>query len=306
MMEQTEQRKPLTSATQKLGASQIEPQWRRSVKAFFRTRLAPLGFLLVMFAVLMAVSAFTIAPHDPNIGDFSNVLAPPSTEHFLGTDQNGRDVLSRLMHGSVVSLQVGFGATVVSTVIGVLFGVFAAYYGGWIDEALMRVTDALIAFPSLILALAIATALGASVVNIILAIAVTSFAGMARLARGSALSIKEKEFVDASRASGASDLRLISKHILPNVLSPIIVQFSLMVSFAILTEAGLSFLGVGVRPPQSSWGGMLETGYRYLEVAPWISIVPGAAIFMTVLGFNLIGDGLRAAIDPRLRDIGTG
>jgi peptide/nickel transport system permease protein len=210
------------------------------------------------------------------------------------------------MHGSVISLQVGFGATLVSTVIGIVFGVFAAYYGRWVDEILMRVTDALIAFPSLILALAIATALGASVTNIILAIAVTSFAGMARLARGSALSVKEREFVEASRASGASDSRLIWRHILPNVISPVIVQFSLMVSFAILTEAGLSFLGVGVRPPQATWGGMLETVYRYLEVAPWISIVPGVAIFLTVLGFNLIGDGLRAAIDPHLRDIGTG
>jgi peptide/nickel transport system permease protein len=305
-MERTEQRKSLTSNVQRFGASSTEPQWRRSVRAFFGTRLAPLGFVLVMFAIVMAASAYTIAPHDPNIGDFGNVLAPPSTEYLLGTDQNGRDVLSRLMHGSVISLQVGFGATVVSTVIGIVFGVFAAYYGGWIDEFLMRITDALIAFPSLILALAIATALGASVTNIILAIAVTSFAGMARLARGSALSVKEREFVEASRASGASDLRLIGRHILPNVISPIIVQFSLMVSFAILTEAGLSFLGVGVRPPQASWGGMLETGYRYLEVAPWISIVPGVAIFMTVLGFNLIGDGLRAAIDPRLRDIGTG
>jgi peptide/nickel transport system permease protein len=257
-MVETQQSSPLAAATERLGAAPLQSQWRRSVRAFFRTRLAPLGFVLVMFAVLLAASAYTIAPYDPNIGDFGNVLAPPSSSHLLGTDQNGRDVLSRLMHGSVISLQVGFGATLVSTVIGIVFGVFAAYYGRWVDEILMRVTDALIAFPSLILALAIATALGASVTNIILAIAVTSFAGMARLARGSALSVKEREFVEASRASGASDSRLIWRHILPNVISPVIVQFSLMVSFAILTEAGLSFLGVGTPPPAPSRGNILS------------------------------------------------
>lgn len=281
------------------------PLWRQAAAAFFATRLAPAGFVLVLVAILMAVFAPLLAQYDPDIGDFSTVLASPSWAHPLGTDELGRDVFSRLVHGSVVSLQVGIGATALTTVIGVALGVITGTYGGWLDEILMRVTDGLLAFPSLILALAIAAVFEPSVVSILIAVSIVSFSTMARLARGSTLVVREQEYVEAARASGAGQARLIAVHIVPNALSPVIVQFALLASGGILAEASLSFLGVGVRPPQSSWGGMLQSGYQYLEIAPWLSIVPGLAIFLTVLGFNLVGDGLRAALNPTLRGTGS-
>lgn len=278
--------------------------WRVASRAFFQTRLAPFGLVLVLIAILMAALAPFASPYDPNFGDFSSVLAKPSRAHWLGTDELGRDILSRLLHGSLVSLQVGIGATLLTTVIGIAVGITTGYFGGWIDEVMMRVTDGMLAFPSLILALAIAAVFDPSITSILLAIAIVSFSTMARLARASTLVVREQEYVEAARASGASTSRLIFVHILPNSLSPVIVQFALVASYGILAEASLSFLGVGVRPPQASWGGMLQTGYQYLEIAPWLSIVPGVTIFLTVLGFNLVGDGLRAAFNPRLREGG--
>ncbi|MDQ3655643.1 MAG: ABC transporter permease [Chloroflexota bacterium] len=275
--------------------------WRMSSRAFFQTRLAPFGLALVITAILMAVLAPLVAPYDPNFGDFSSVLAKPSWDHPLGTDELGRDILSRLLYGSTVSLQVGFGATLLTTFIGVVVGITTGYFGGWVDEVVMRFTDGMLAFPSLILALAIAAVFEPSITSILLAIAIVSFSTMARLARASTLMVREQEYIEAARASGASTPRLIVFHILPNCLSPVIVQFALLASYGILAEASLSFLGVGVRPPQASWGGMLQSGYQYLEIAPWLSIVPGLTIFLTVLGFNLVGDGLRAAFNPKLR-----
>lgn len=279
--------------------------WRQGVRAFFQTRLAPAGLVIVLLAIGMAIFAPLLTPYDPDIGDFSAVLAGPSWDHPLGTDELGRDIWSRLVHGAKVSLQVGFGATALTTLIGVTIGIITGYYGGWFDEIMMRVTDGLLAFPSLILALAIAAIFEPSVMSILLAIAIVSFSTMARLARASTLAIREMEYVEAARALGASNTRLIFRHVLPNVLSPVIVQFALMASYGILAEASLSFLGVGVRPPQSSWGGMLQSGYQYLEISPWLSIVPGLAIFLTVLGFNVVGDGLRAALNPRLHGTGS-
>ena len=274
--------------------------WRQSGRIFFKTRLAPVGLVIVLIAVAMALLAPVIMPYDPNIGDFMAVLSPPSSAHWLGTDELGRDVLSRLLAGSTVSLQVAFGATVLTTLIGVTLGVVTGYFGGWPDELLMRITDGLLAFPSLILALAIAAIFEPSVTSILLAIAIASFSTMARLARASALTTREQEYVEAAHASGATDVRVIFQHVLPNCLSPIIVQFALLASYGILAEASLSFLGVGVRPPQSSWGGMLQSGYQYLELAPGLSLAPGFTIFLVVLGFNLVGDGLRAALNPRV------
>lgn len=290
-------------ATSTLERQERKPRsfWSEAVRVFLETRLAAVGLALVGVVVFMAVLAPFLSPYDPDIGDFSAVLAEPGGDHLLGTDELGRDILSRLMHGSVISLQVGFGATIITTVIGVAIGVVTGYFGGLIDEVVMRITDGLLAFPSLILALSIAAILGPSVVTILIAISIVSFSTMARLARSSTLVIREQEFVEAARASGASTPRLIFVHILPNCLSPVIVQFALLASYAILAEASLSFLGVGVRPPQSSWGGMLQSGYQYLEIAPWLSIVPGLTIFLAVLGFNLVGDGLRAALNPRMR-----
>ena len=264
--------------------------------------MAPTGLVLVLLAIAMAVLAPLLVPYDPNIGDFMAVLSPPSAQHWLGTDELGRDILSRLLAGATVSLQVAFGATVLTTLLGVTLGVVTGYFGGWADELLMRITDGLLAFPSLILALAIAAIFEPSMVSILLAIAVASFSTVARLARASALMTREQEYVEAARSMGASHPRLILRHVLPNCLSPVIVQFALMASYGILAEASLSFLGVGVRPPQSSWGGMLQSGYQYLEMAPWLSLAPGFTIFLVVLGFNLVGDGLRAAFNPRLSD----
>ncbi len=277
--------------------------WRMSSRAFFQTRLAPFGLVLVVTAVLMAVLAPLISPYDPNFGDFSTVLASPSWDHPLGTDELGRDILSRLLYGSTVSLQVGFGATLLTTFIGVVVGISTGYFGGWVDEVVMRFTDGMLAFPSLILALAIAAVFEPSITSILLAIAIVSFSTMARLARASTLMVREQEYIEAARASGASTLRLIVFHILPNCLSPVIVQFAILASYGILAEASLSFLGVGVPAPNPTWGGMLRDAYRLLDHAPVFAISAGTVIFLTVLAANFLGDILRDFLDPKLRGV---
>jgi peptide/nickel transport system permease protein len=251
--------------------------------------------------IVSAAAADVVAPYDPLRQDYRAVLQPPSLAHPMGTDDLGRDVLSRVVHGSRVSLQVGLVSVCLATVAGVIVGLLAGYWGGRLDEALMRLTDALYSFPSIILALAITAALGPGVVNAMIAISVVYMPPFARLVRGQTLSVREWDFVTAARVLGAGHLRIMWRHIWPNVTAPIVVQASLTVSFAVLVEASLSFLGVGVRPPTPSWGSMLNTGYQYLELAPWLSLFPGAAIFVTVLGLNFLGDGLRVVFDPRLR-----
>jgi peptide/nickel transport system permease protein len=262
--------------------------------------LAWLALLIIMLVICSAVFADIISPYDPLRQDYSAFLQPPSRAHPLGTDNVGRDVLARIIHGARVSLAVGVVAVGIALILGALVGLASGYWGGGIDDVLMRIVDAIWTFPSLVLALSLAAALGPGIDKVMIAVGVVYVPAFARLVRGQTMSVREREFVTAAQALGASDLRMILKHIWPNVTAPIIVQASLNVATAIITEASLSFLGVGVRPPAPSWGSMLKAGYQYMEVAPWISVFPGLVIFLTVLAFNLAGDGLREALDPRM------
>jgi peptide/nickel transport system permease protein len=271
---------------------------------FFRTlvetRLVGAGLAISVLVLLCALAAPLIAPYDPNEQDYLALTDPPSASHLLGTDDLGRDVLSRLIYGSRVSLEVGLIAVGIAVGVGVSLGLVAGYTGGGVDDVSMRAVDAVQAFPNLVLALAITAALGPSLGNAMLAIGFVAIPGIARLTRGQTLSVREREFVAAARVCGATPLGIMRRHIWPNVTAPIVVQATLLMGTAIVTEAALSFLGVGVQPPTPSWGAMLRTGSQYLEVAPWIGIASGAAIFVTVLAFNFVGDGLRRALDPRL------
>ena len=270
------------------------------VRQVLETRLAGTGLVILAVVVFCALAANLIAPYDPIVQDYLALTEPPSARYWLGTDDLGRDVLSRIIYGARVSLQVGIIAVGIAVSLGVTLGLVSGYIGGRVDDVVMRFVDAVQAFPGLILALAITAALGPSISNAMVAIGFVSMPGIARLTRGQTLSEREREYVAAARVIGASPLHLMVRHIWPNVTAPIIVQATLMVAGAIVTEASLSFLGVGVQPPTPSWGAMLRTGSQYLEVAPWIAFAPGIAIFLTVLAFNFVGDGLRRALDPRL------
>ncbi len=270
-------------------------------RRFMRARLAWVGLLIIVAFALMAIFAPSLAPYDPNKQSLTQLLQPPNAQHWLGTDELGRDILSRILYGARVSLSVGIISVGIALVIGVVLGLISGYFGGWTDTLIGRGTDALLAFPALVLALAITSALGPSLTNAMLAIGVVGIPIYVRLTRGQVLALKEREFVEGARVAGASSPRIIFRHILPNVTSPIIVQASLGVAFAVLAEAGLSFLGLGVQPPTASWGSMINTGKNYLEMDPWVAIVPGIAIFLTVLGFNFLGDGIRDALDPHLK-----
>jgi peptide/nickel transport system permease protein len=282
----------LASATTEVG---LKAFWLRLQRGI----LTRLGLGIIAIVVLTGVLAPYLAPYDPARQDFLDILQGPSRKHLLGTDDLGRDILSRVIHGARISLQVGVVAVGLALAAGVVLGLLSGYVGGAVDNWLMRLMDALLAFPIVVLALAIAAMLGPSLSNIVLAIGVVGVPTYARLVRGQVLSVQEWEFVQAARGIGSSDRRILFVHILPNITAPIIVQASLHIATAILTEAGLSFLGLGVHPP--SWGAMLNVGRGYLEIAPWMAIAPGAAIFLTVLGFNFVGDGLRDALDPRLK-----
>ena len=270
------------------------------LRRVLETRLVGTGLAISAIVILTAIFADVVAPYDPNMQDYNTFTEPPSIAHWLGTDDLGRDVLSRIIFGSRVSLEVGVIAVAISLTIGVGSGLLAGYAGGWTDDVIMRVVDAVQAFPGLVLALAITAALGPGIGNAMIAIGFVTSPGIARLARGQTLSIRERDFVSAARVLGVSPLRIMARHIWPNVTGPIVVQSTLLMANAIVTEASLSFLGVGVVPPTASWGAMLRIGSQYLEVAPWIALAPGMSIFATVLAFNFVGDGLRRALDPRL------
>lgn len=272
---------------------------RPLLRRLLDVRLVGTGLAISALVLVCALVAPLLAPYDPNEQDYLALTDPPSAAHVLGTDDLGRDVLSRIVYGSRVSLEVGLIAVGIAVVVGVTLGLAAGYAGGAADDVIMRGVDAVQAFPSLILALAITAALGPSIGNAMIAIGFVAAPGIARLARSQTLSVREREFVAAARVCGATPLGIVVRHIWPNVTAPIIVQATLLMGTAIVTEASLSFLGVGVQPPTPSWGAMLRTGSQYLEVAPWMSVVPGMAIFLTVLGFNFVGDGLRQALDPR-------
>jgi peptide/nickel transport system permease protein len=275
------------------------------VEVLLRTRLAPLGLAIVVLMVIVAATADALTPYDPNELHYTSILKSPGAEFPLGTDDLGRDVYSRIAYGTRISLEVGVIAVSIGVFVGTLIGLAAGYYGGWVDDVLMCTMDAVRAFPALVLALSINAVLGPGIGNVMIAVGVVSVPTFARLAHGQVLSVREREYVTAARVSGVGAWRMMLVHILPNISSPIIVQASLGAAFAILAEAGLSFLGLGVRPPTPSWGSLLRTGYQYLNVAPWLALSPGVAIFLAVLAFNLLGDGLRQALDPRLKQRGV-
>lgn len=267
-----------------------------------RNKLALLGGVIVLFLALTAILAPWLSPHDPGEIDVTRILEAPSREHPLGTDQLGRDVLSRMIWGSQISLLVGFVAVGILSIIGVFLGSLAGYYGGWIDSVIMRFVDIMLCFPTFFLILAVIAFVSPSIWAIMIVIGVFGWMGVARLIRAEILSLKEREFILAARSQGGGDLRIIFRHLLPNALSPVLVSAILGVAAAILTESALSFLGIGVQPPTPSWGNMLTAGKDNIDIAWWLSLYPGLAILITVLGYNLLGEGIRDALDPRLRD----
>jgi ABC-type dipeptide/oligopeptide/nickel transport system permease subunit len=267
----------------------------------WQNKLAIVGLAILSLFLISAIAAPLIAPHNPIAHDLANILAEPSRDYPLGRDELGRCILSRIIHGSRISLLIGVIVIGIGLAVGVPLGLLSAYYGGKVDFLVQRIIDTMLAFPGILLALMLIALLGVGLHNVMIAVGVSTIPIYARLVRGSVLSIKEEQFVEAARAIGDSDFRIMSRHVLPNCLSPIIVQSTLHMATAILWAAGLGFLGLGVGPPTPEWGAMLNGGRLYIRVAPHVSTFPGLAIFVTVLGFNLLGDGLRDALDPRLR-----
>jgi peptide/nickel transport system permease protein len=273
-----------------------------SLRYFSKNRLAAAGGALVAAVFILSVFAPLLSPHDPSAIDIKSILTGPSLAHPFGTDDLGRDVLSRMIWGARVSLKVGFSAVGIATLIGILLGALAGYYGGVLDGIIMRAVDIMLTLPTIFLILAVIAILEPSIWNIMVVIGLTSWMEPARLIRAEFLSLKEREFVVAARAIGASDARIIFRHVLPNGLSPILVSATLGIGGAILIESALSFLGLGVQPPTPSWGSLLASGKDNIEIAWWLSAFPGLAILLTVLGYNLLGEGIRDALDPRHRE----
>jgi peptide/nickel transport system permease protein len=272
---------------------------RRAARRFFRHRLAVFGLVVVIAFVALALLAPWIAPYDPIETSWSRIRRPPSEAHWFGTDENGRDVLSRLIWGARASLMAGVVSVLGAVAIGVPIGLLAGLAGGWVDAVLSRIADAMLSVPFLILAIALAAFLGPALENAMIAIAVTASPVFVRLARGMALDAKATDWFEASRALGNPPWRSATLHVLPNIVPPLLVQATLAIAEAIIAEASLSFLGLGQQPPAPSWGSMLNSAQRFLDNAPWLAIAPGLAIFFVVLAFNLVGDGLRDALDPR-------
>ena len=270
-------------------------------KRFWKNRMAVAGSVIVVLLFMVSLLAPWLAPYDPNAIDLKNVLAPPSGGHPLGTDPLGRDVFSRMIWGAGISLKVGFVATGIAILIGTMLGAVAGYYGRWVDAVIMRFVDIMLCFPSFFLILAVIALLEPSIWNIMIVIGLTGWMGVTRLVRADFISLKERDFVQAARVIGAGDLRIIFLHILPNAMASVLVTATLGVAGAILTESALSFLGIGVQPPTPSWGNILTAGKDNIDIAWWLSFYPGLAILITVLGYNLLGEGIRDALDPRLR-----
>jgi peptide/nickel transport system permease protein len=272
-----------------------------TIRAFNTNKTSWAGLLIFLVIVLLAILAPWISPHDPIEQDIFSKLQGPSATYWLGTDYYGRDIVSRLLHGARYSLIIGIAATFFAMVLGSLIGMVAGFYGGRFDLLVMQVMDILLAFPSLILGLIIVAMLGPSLTNIIIAIALTSVPSFARIARAPTIAVKEREFVEAGRALGFSDARIMFVHILPNIAAEILVMFSLWTASAIRTEASLAFIGLGLKPPTPTWGGMIREGFENILESYWLAMMPGVAILIVVFALNLLGDGLRDAIDPKLK-----
>ncbi len=271
----------------------------RLIQALRRTPVAIIGATMVSVVILVALAAPVLAPHDP-VAQIAQPLLPPGGEFLAGTDEFGRDELSRLIYGARVSLYVGVLAVLIALAVGGTSGVVAGFHGGFIDDATMRAMDILLSMPALVLAIAITAVLGPSLTNVMLAIGIVYSPTFARVARGPALAVVRRPYIEAARAIGASSLAIVLRHVLPNVAAPILVQATVSLSTAILTEAALSFLGLGTQPPTASWGLMLSAARQYMLIDPWIAVLPGLAIAVAVLGFNLLGDGLRDVLDPQM------
>jgi peptide/nickel transport system permease protein len=272
-----------------------------TLRRLARNQLAIAGALILAMVVFAALFAPFLSPMDPLEMAPTKLLQPPSAEHWMGTDEFGRDVMSRVIWGARISLYVGVLSVTIAVVVGVTLGLIAGYYGGLIDDAIARVLDVIFAFPTILLALGIVGMLGPNLTNAMIAIGIVYTPLYARLTRGTTLSVKQRDFVEAAIVAGANAPRILRRHVLPNVAAPLIIQTSLSLSLAILAEASLSFLGLGTQPPDPSWGTMVKTGQRLIELSPWPVVFPGLAIVLAVLAFNLLGDGLRDVLDPRLR-----
>ncbi|MFS8045861.1 ABC transporter permease [Rhizobium sp. BR 314] len=273
-----------------------------SLRAFRKNRMAMAGLAFVLLLVLLTIFAPWISPHDPYRVALNEQLLPASTTYWLGTDNFGRDVLTRILYGARISLIVGIVPSLISLMIGTVLGILSGYFGNRTDFIVMRLADMMIAFPSLLLAMVVMYTMGANLLNIFLALALVGWAGVARVVRAQTLALKQKEFIEAARAGGTGRATIMFRHIFPNVIPTLIVLFSLSIPEAIMWESSLSFLGVGVQPPEASWGLLVAKGKEYLFQAPLVAISPGVAILLTVLAFNFIGDGLRDALDPSMKD----
>ncbi len=276
-------------------------QWAEVWRRLRRNRMAMFGLAVILIIIFTAIFADVIAPYSYRAQNLRRIAEAPSRDHWLGTDELGRDILSRIIFGTRISLQVGFVAVSISVIAGGFLGAVSGYYGGKLDNVIMRMMDVLLAIPGILLAIAIVSAFGGGLRNVMVAVGISSIPIYARIVKASVISIKEQEFIEAARAVGARDFRIIFKHVLPNAMAPIIVQGTIGVAIAILSAAGLSFIGLGIQPPTPEWGAMLSGGRMFIRTAPHIATFPGIAIMITIFALNLLGDGLRDALDPRLK-----
>ncbi len=281
----------------RLGGGPWYEAWRR----LRRNRMAMFGLGVVLCLVVVGGLAGLLAPHDPYQIDLQNRLSSPSREHLFGTDDFGRDIFSRILYGARISLQVGVLSRSVALSLGILLGVLAGYFGGKLDQTIMRLTDVMFAFPTLLFLIGVTAAFKPGLTTLFIAIGLVGWAPMARLMRAQVLATKQNDYITAARALGVSSSQIIRRHLFPNCLAPVIISFSMGMAAAIMAEASLSFIGLGAQPPTPSWGSMISLGREYLRTAPWLTVYPGIAIGLTVLGFNLLGDGLRDALDPKMR-----
>jgi peptide/nickel transport system permease protein len=295
----------LAENTNEIGAVIVEdeqtPPWKEAILSFYKNRLALVGLGIVIFFIILAIIAPWIAPYSFKDIKLSEKLLAPSSEHWFGTDDFGRDIFSRIVYGARISLWVGFFSVLGSVVVGTFLGIVSGYYGRWVDAIISRTFDIMLAFPSILLAIAVVAILGPSLQNALIAIAVINIPNFGRLVRSKVLSVKQEEYIMAAKAVGMRDTRILFHHILPNSVSPVIVQATLAIATAIIEAAALGFLGMGAQPPTPEWGKMLADSKNYLMQAPWTLFFPGVAIMLTVLGFNLMGDGLRDILDPKMK-----
>lgn len=293
-------KKPANIATV-IVEEKLTPPWKEAWIAFYKNRLALAGLGIVVFFIIIAIIAPIIAPYSFKDQVLADRMLPPSSDHWFGTDDFGRDIFSRIVYGARISLWVGFFSVLGSVVAGTLLGIVAGYYGRWVDAIISRIFDIMLAFPSILLAIAVVSILGPSLQNALIAIAVINIPNFGRLVRSKVLSVKQEEYIMAARAVGMKDTRILLRHILPNSISPVIVQATLAIATAIIEAAALGFLGMGAQAPTPEWGKMLADSKNYITQAPWTLFFPGVAIMLTVLGFNLMGDGLRDILDPKMK-----